>query len=136
MAWTRDEFQLPASGELCLTYKSTPFTPKFEHAMRPRMVTELATMMQHRVVADHGLKLLILAALEFYFTCEDACTLVLMMPDTASRVEAASALVPWLVDPVNLHHELYNYLSDREVNGIEAKLGLLFSYVPVSIVPP
>lgn len=129
---TREEFSLPDSGQLTLRFKMTPFIPRFRHSIRSSMVNRLVCMMRDREVVDGGLKLLQLAAKEFFFVAEYASILVQLMPDSVSKIEAASCLLGRIVDDTNIPSQLFNFLSAREMNGIEAKVPSLFKFVPTN----
>eukprot|EP01052_Picozoa_sp_SAG31_P080890 SAG31_NODE_40740_length_279_cov_0.844444_1_plen_67_part_10 len=67
-------------------------------------------MMRHRDVVDGGVALLQLAASEFFFTAEQAGILLATVPDAAARISVMVALLPRVVDRVNLTHCCYDYL--------------------------
>ena len=68
--WTRDDYRLPETGVLTLTYRDTPNVPRMEDVVDEGMLKLIVRYMQHRTVADQGLSLLRLAAQEFFFSSE------------------------------------------------------------------
>eukprot|EP01052_Picozoa_sp_SAG31_P030578 SAG31_NODE_3149_length_4618_cov_1.653242_4_plen_134_part_00 len=93
-----------------------------------RLLKVLVNMMDDRTVNDRGLSLLRMAAVEWLFSAEDAGKLVARFKDSAARIEAVAVLIPRVVDEVNLNGLLFEQLSDRELCGLERKIGKLFYF--------
>ena len=65
--WTRQDFQLPHEGVLSVQYVVTAKVPRFSNCIDEEMF-EVLTAMMYRSPSDHGLRIVKLAACEFYFT--------------------------------------------------------------------
>jgi hypothetical protein len=129
--WTRaDHPTLPDSGVLTLMYKDTPNTPRFHDVIEPGMLTLVLNMMTDKEVTDNGMSLLRLAAREFYFTAEYAGLFLQMCKDTASRVDVMTSMFPRIVDPVNVQHMCFDYLTRAEMGNLERNLGPLLHFTP------
>ena len=57
--WTRDNYQLPAEGELCLTFAVTPRVNRLEDVVGVAMQTEILKLMQRTKIVDFGLGVLL-----------------------------------------------------------------------------
>ena len=68
--WTRDDWSLPLSGILRVTYQATPRIKRFGDVVEAEMLDILLDLMQHKMVTDYGLRLLKLASMEFWLTAE------------------------------------------------------------------
>jgi Ran GTPase-activating protein (RanGAP) involved in mRNA processing and transport len=130
--WTREKFQLPITGELSLTYFSTMRVARYGDVIEDPMLHQLLILMTHKSVTDGGVKLLKLAALEFFFTASMVGNLISLMKDSVSRAEVACALLPRIVDPVNVIAETYDVLTDGELATMEKNMGKLFHFNPVN----
>jgi hypothetical protein len=123
VVWTRADWQLPSEGMLSVTYRVTPRIHRFKDVLEAGMLDKLLDLMQDRNVTDYGLRLLKLAAQEFWFTSEYVGALLALMRDSTSKIEATVALLTRIVDPVNLAHSVLDWLTDREVHNVKAKMG-------------
>ena len=120
--WGRDEsfgegsyYQLPASGILKVRYMTTPMVPRFDDCIDEEMVDKLIELMSDKFINDHGTMLVQLASFDFYFTAKIAATLAILTTDTINKVIAMSALLPRVIDPVNLTADCYDWMSDTEM---------------------
>eukprot|EP01043_Picozoa_sp_COSAG02_P006480 COSAG02_NODE_185_length_30442_cov_59.370168_7_plen_1112_part_00 len=130
--WTRERFQLPETGELSLTYFSTMRRPRYTDVVEDPMLHQLLLLMSGKNVTDNGVKLLRLAAKEFFFTANMAGNLICLMKDNVSRTQIACALIPRIVDPVNVISQTYSVLTDAELVSVEKNMGKLFHFNPVN----
>jgi hypothetical protein len=128
--WTRDDWQLPGDGILRVTYQATPRIKRFGDVVEAEMLYKLLDLMQHKMVTDYGLRLLKLASMEFWLTAEYAASMLALMRDSESRIDAAVAMLPRVVDTVNISRGLLDWLTDNEYKAVEKKLGsALFHFV-------
>jgi hypothetical protein len=130
--WTRERFQLPETGELSLTYFSTMRPPRYTDVVEDPMLHQLLLLMSGKNVTDNGVKLLRLAAKEFFFTANMVGNLICLMKDNVSRTQIACALIPRIVDPVNVVSQTYSVLTDAELASVEKNMGKLFHFNPVN----
>lgn len=130
--WQRREHQvLPEVGLLELQYTNTPRVPRFKDVLEPQMLIRLLQLMAAKEVTDHGMALLQLATQEFWFTAEYASLLLKMQKDSESRVIAAAALYPRIVDIANVPYHILDYLTKSEARKLESHLGPeLFFFMP------
>jgi hypothetical protein len=82
-------------------YLSTLHVPRFKDAIEPELMRAILVMMKEKSVQDGGLTLLKLAAQIFHFTAH-AVAQLLVTVSADKRLEAACALFPQIVDPVNI----------------------------------
>eukprot|EP01052_Picozoa_sp_SAG31_P024418 SAG31_NODE_2076_length_6507_cov_3.611267_4_plen_598_part_00 len=127
--WTRADYQLPSEGVLKVTYRATPRVHRFKDVLEAGLLDKILDLMTHREVTDYGLRLLRLASEDFWFTADYAGALLSLMRDSTSRVEASVALLPRVVDQVNLTCHVLDWLTDREVFAVQQKMGQLFNLV-------
>ena len=130
--WTRERFQLPETGELSLTYFSTMRQARYKDVVEDEMVHQLLILMSSKNVTDGGVTLLKLAAKEFFFTASMVGNLICLMKDNVSRMQIACALIPRIVDHVNLIAQTYCMLTDGEIANIEKNMGKLFHFNPAN----
>lgn len=130
--WTRDRFQLPANGELSLTYFSTMRQPRYSDVIQDQMLHKLLILMTSKSVTDGGVKLLKLAAREFFFAASMVGNLICLMKDSVSRAEVACSLIPRIVDPVNIISQTFDVLTNGELATVEKNMGKLFHFNPVN----
>eukprot|EP01047_Picozoa_sp_COSAG01_P053694 COSAG01_NODE_5783_length_4035_cov_4.057673_1_plen_911_part_10 len=126
--WTRDTFNLPKSGILRLTYMKTMRMPRYKDVIENGMLQRLLINMTHKTVTDGGLRLLKLSASEFYFTASMVGDLIALMKDSVSRAEVACALLPRVVDIMNIKSQAYDILTDGELSVVEHNMGALFHF--------
>ena len=128
--WTRADWQLPGDGILRLTYRDTPDIKRFTDVVEAEMMYQLLDLMQHKMVTDYGLRLLKLASQEFWLTAEYAASFFGLMRDSESRIAATVAMLPRVVDTINISRGLLDWLTDNEYKAVEKKLGPeLFHFV-------
>ena len=131
--WQRADHQvLPDSGLLELNYTNTPRVPRFKDVLEPPMLIRLIEMMTEKEVVDNGMALLRLAAKEFWFTAEYVGLLLKMQKDSESRIIAAAALYPRIVDIANVQYHVLDYLTKQETRKLESQLGVLFHFMPTN----
>jgi Ran GTPase-activating protein (RanGAP) involved in mRNA processing and transport len=130
VVWTRDDFNLPETGRLSLTYISTKRPPRMEEVIEDRVLKVLIEMMRDKALADRGLGLLLLAAHEWFFSSAQVGQLVTLFKDPHVRIEIVAQLLPRTVDCVNWTHGFLNNLSDKEMRMLETKVGQLFFFIP------
>ena len=111
--WTRDDFDLPPTGVLRLQYRTTLRVAKYKDVLDQSMLQSLLVLMTHKSVTDSGLRLLKLAAIEFFFTATMVGDLIALMKDSVARAEVACSLLPRVVDPVNLTNQVGERLPAR-----------------------
>jgi hypothetical protein len=126
--WTRDTFDLPKRGILRLTYMKTMRTPRYKDVIENGMLQRLLINMTHKTITDGGLRLLKLSASEFYFTASMVGDLTALMKDSVSRAEIACALLPRVVDIMNIKSQAYDILTDGELSVVEHNMGALFHF--------
>jgi hypothetical protein len=127
--WDRTQYNLPENGVLRVRYEATMRRPKMSDIVDRRLQRMVVSMMNDRAVVDKGLALLTMAAKEWVFSAEDAASLLGRFNDSASRIQGASVLLPRIVDDVNVNGLLFEKLSNRELIGLEKKIGKLFYFV-------
>ena len=94
---------------------TTPMVPRFDDCIDEEMVDKLIELMSDKFINDHGTMLVQLASFDFYFTAKIAATLAILTTDTINKVIAMSALLPRVIDPVNLTADCYDWMSDTEM---------------------
>jgi len=62
---------------------------------------------------------------EFFFTADKCGMLVTLVKDTVSKVEAMAALLPRVIDAMNLSADCYDWMSSYEMKALESKAPLL-----------
>ena len=137
--WGRDEsfgpgcwYQLPAEGVLRLTYLQTPKVPRFSDCIDREMVDKLIELMSDKLINDHGTMLVTLAALDFYFTAKIACSLAILTRDAVNKVTCVSALIPRIIDPINMSSDCYDWMTVSELTALEGRSPELFSFIPTN----
>ena len=130
--WTREKFQLPLDGELALTYFSTMRMARYSDVIERDMLQQLLMLMTHKSVTDGGVKILKLAAHEFFFTANMVGNLITLMKDSINRIEVACALLPRVVDTVNIVTQAFDVLTNGELAVMEKNMGILFHFNPVN----
>ena len=129
--WSREDYNLPEEGFLTLTYRVTPRIPRFGEVVEVSFVQYLITRMRSTEVTDGGLRLLKLAAEEFYFTAAQCGLLLAILKDSVAKVEAMAALLPRVVDHINLNACAFEMLTDTQLAAVESKVGRqLFYFTP------
>jgi hypothetical protein len=94
--WSRVDFALADTGMLALTFVPPMRVPKSEDAVVPEFTVQLRQMMSDMPPSD-ALRLLKLAAMDFFFCAECVGLLLQALEDGKSRVEALSALLSRIV---------------------------------------
>lgn len=135
--WGRDPsfgpgcwYQLPAEGVLKVTYLQTPKVPRFEDCIDNEMVDKLIDLMSDKLINDHGTMLVTLASYDFYFTAQIACTLTILTRDTLNKVTCMSALIPRIIDPINMSSDCYDWMTVSELAALEGRAPDLFNFIP------
>jgi hypothetical protein len=100
-------------GELALTYFSTMRVARYGDVIEGEMLKQLLVLMTHKSVTDGGVKILKLAASWFFFTADMVGNLIALMKDSVSRAEVACALLPRVVDSININTQTYDVLVRR-----------------------
>ena len=93
---------------------------------------QLLILMSYKSVTDNGVRLLKLAAKEFFFTASMVGNLICLMKDSVSRIVVACALIPRIVDPVNIISQTFDILTDGELGSVEKNMGKLFHFNSVN----
>jgi hypothetical protein len=102
--------------------------PRYKDVIENGMLQRLLINMTHKTVTDGGLRLLKLSASEFYFTASMVGDLIALMKDSVSRAEIACALLPRVVDIMNIKSQAYDILTDGELSVVEHNMGALFNF--------
>ena len=123
-------YQLPAEGVLRVTYRQTPKVPRFSDCIDSEMVDKLIELMSDKLINDHGTMLVTLAALDFYFTAKIACSLTILTRDTVNKVTCVSALIPRIIDPINMSSDCYDWMTVSELAALERRSPDLFNFIP------
>ena len=70
VVWDRTHYNLPTDGVLRVRYQSTKRKPKMADIVDRRLLSRLYDLMNDRTVTDHGLSLLKMASVEWFFSAE------------------------------------------------------------------
>ena len=137
--WGRDPsfgpgkwYQLPAEGVLRVTYIQTPKVPRFADCIDAEMVDKLIELMSDKLINDNGTMLVNLASFDFYFTAQIACTLTILTRDTLNKITAMSALIPRIIDPINMSSDCYDWMTVSEISALEGRAPDLFNFIPTN----
>ena len=127
--WTREDFALPDTGLLTLNFRNTMRVPRYDDVVEWQFMSRLMEMMEEMSPAN-AVRLLKLAAMDFYFTAEYAGLLLQMLQDGMSRVDALAALMPRIVDYCNITYHCYDLLTDFEMQELQSCVGQLMHFTP------
>jgi hypothetical protein len=127
--WGREDYQLPSEGILHVTYLMTPKVPRFTDVVDDEMFEKLCGLMIDPMLTDCGTKLTELAAVDFFFTAEQAASLAILTRDPLNKAIALAALLPRIVDPVNLTADCYDWMSDTVIATLENRAPEMFSFI-------
>lgn len=132
IVWTREDFSLPEEGILKVHYMSTLRTPRMSDICGAVGFDAMVAMMSDRTQRDHGMVMVRLGASAFWFSAEQVGSIVSHFPDSASRVEMVSIMLPQVVDQCNMTSEILDRLTEPELRGVEVKMGEFFYFVPTN----
>ena len=130
--WTRDDYELPKEGELCVKYIASPRIPRLDDVASEELYFRLCHHIDKSAGQTAGLEILESACEEFYFTASQAGLFLALFKDSAAKVGAAKTLLPRIVDWVNITSEFFDWLTTHEMQMLQssAYAGQLFDFVP------
>ena len=106
---TRDDFKLPEEGVLSVTYVPSARVARRPDVLSEKTFYELVGLINQSQTDADKIDMVQLASHEFFFTAEEAATIMTMFPSGGmSRVEVADMLLPRTVDVVNWNREIFN----------------------------
>eukprot|EP01050_Picozoa_sp_SAG11_P028913 SAG11_NODE_7930_length_1080_cov_0.780836_2_plen_189_part_00 len=69
---------------------------------------------------------------DFFFTATIACTLALLTKDPFNKVTALAAMLPRVIDPINITGDCFDYMNDAVMAALEHRSPDLFYFVPTN----